>query len=70
MIPSKKTIPPARKAQHKISFQEGGLHASTGTPLSKKISPAKHALAKSGKLGPKAQKQEMFYENVLECRKA
>jgi len=66
---SKKTILPAQKKQHKISFHEGGLHASTGTPLSKNISPAKHASAKSGKLGPKAQKQEMFYENVLKRRK-
>ena len=66
---SKKTILPAKNKQHKISFHEGGLHASTDTPLSQKISPAKHASAKSGKLGPKAQKQEMFYENVLRRRK-
>lgn len=69
MSPSKKTMLPAKKWQHKISFHEGGLHASTGTSLSKKISPAKHSLAKSGKLGPKAKKQEMFYENVLKRRK-
>ena len=67
---SKKSILPAKKRQHKISFHEGGLHASTGTPLSKKISPAKHASAKSGKLGPKAKKQEMFYENVLKRKKS
>ena len=66
---STKTILPAKKKQHKITFHEGGLHASTGTPASQKISPAKHAAAKSGKLGPKAQKQEMFYENVLQRRK-
>jgi hypothetical protein len=66
---SKKIILPAKKRQHKISFHKGGLHASTGTSLSKKISPAKHASAKSGKLGPKAQKQEMFYENVLKRQK-
>ena len=66
---SKKIILPAKKKQHKISFHEGGLHASTGTPLTKKISATKHASAKSGKLGPKAQKQEMFYENVLKRRK-
>jgi hypothetical protein len=69
MPTSTKTILPAKKRQHKISFHEGGLHASTGTSLSKKISPAKHALAKSGKLGPKAHKQEMFYENVLKRQK-
>jgi hypothetical protein len=66
---STKTILPAKKGQHKIFFYEGGLHASTGTSLSKKISPAKHSLAKSGKLGPKAKKQEMFYENVLKHRR-
>jgi hypothetical protein len=65
-----KTIKSEKSGQHKISFHKGGLHASTGTKLSKKISPAKHALAKSGKLGPKAKKQEMFYENVLERRKS
>jgi len=70
MTSSTKTIQPAKKSQHKISFHKGGLHASTGTPLSKKISPAKHASAKSGKLGPKAQKQEMFYENVLQRGKS
>jgi hypothetical protein len=70
MTPSKKTILPAKKSQHKISFHEGGLHASTGTPLSKKISPAGHASAKSGELGPKAKKQEMFYENVLQRRRS
>jgi hypothetical protein len=61
---------PTKKGQHKISFREGGLHASTGTPSSKAITPAKHALAKSGKLGPKAKKQELFYENVLQHRKS
>jgi hypothetical protein len=69
MTPSTKTIQSAKKGQHKISFHKGGLHSSTGTSLSKKISPAKHALAKSGKLGLRAQKQEMFYENVLKRRK-
>jgi hypothetical protein len=66
---SKKTIQPDKKGQHKISFHEGGLHTSTGTPLSKKISHAKHVAAKSGKLGSKAQKQEIFYENVLKHKK-
>jgi hypothetical protein len=51
--------------QHKISFKTGGLHASTDTAAGKKISPAKHAAAASGKLGPKAEKQERFYRNVL-----
>jgi hypothetical protein len=69
MASSRKTIKPEKRGQHKISFNKGGLHASTGTKSSKKISPAKHAAAKSGKLGPKAKKQEMFFENVLKRRK-
>lgn len=60
-----KTIQPKKKGQKKISFHEGGLHASTGTASGQPISAAKHAEAASGKLGPKAKKQEMFYENVL-----
>jgi hypothetical protein len=60
-----KTIEPKKKGQKPITFKEGGLHASTGTASGKKISASKHAEAKSGKLGPKAQKQEQFYENVL-----
>ncbi len=48
-----------------IKFHEGGLHASTGTSPDKKVSAAKHAAAKSGSLGPKAKKQEQFYENIL-----
>lgn len=62
------TIKPKKKGQKKITFKEGGLHASTGTPSGKKISVAKHRAAASGKMGPKAKKQEMFYENVLKGR--
>jgi hypothetical protein len=60
-----RTIKPQKKGQKPIKFQEGGLHASTGTPSGKKITAAKHRAAASGKMGPKAKKQEMFYENVL-----
>lgn len=48
-----------------IKFHEGGLHRSTGTASGSKISASKHAAAKSGSLGPKAKKQEQFYENIL-----
>lgn len=61
----KKTIMPSKPGQKKITFNQGGLHASTGTKPGKKISASKHAAAESGSLGPKAKKQEMFYENVL-----
>lgn len=60
-----KTIEPKKKGQKPISFKENGLHASTHTKPGEKISAAKHEEAKEGKLGPKAKKQEEFYENVL-----
>jgi hypothetical protein len=62
---AKKTIMPKKRGQKKITFQEGGLHKSTGTKPGQKISAAKHSAAKSGSLGAKARKQELFYENVL-----
>lgn len=62
---SVRTIPAQGKGRPAIKFHEGGLHASTGTPAGKPISAKEHAAAASGKLGPKAQKQEQFYENVL-----
>jgi hypothetical protein len=60
-----RTIEPKEKDQKPISFKEGGLHSSTGTKAGKKISAKSHAAARSGKLGKKAEKQELFYENVL-----
>ncbi len=60
-----RTIPPQAKGQKPVKFKEGGLHSSTNTAPGKPIPAAKHAAAASGKLGPKAKKQEQFYENVL-----
>ncbi len=60
-----KTIAPILPGQKPIKFREGGLHASTHTAPGKKISPAKHAAAASGKLGKKAAAQERFFRNVL-----
>lgn len=60
-----KTMKPTRPGQKPITFHEGGLHASTGTKPGAKIPASKHAAAASGKLGPKAKKQENFYRNVL-----
>lgn len=54
-----------KRGQKPIDFQEGGLHASTGTPAGEKIPAAKMAAAKAGKLGPKARKQANFAANVL-----
>ncbi len=64
-----RTIEPKEKGQKKISFREGGLHSSTGTAAGKKIPASKHAAARAGKLGKKAQKQELFFENVLRGKK-
>jgi len=54
-----------KKKKKPLKFKKGGLHTSTGTAQGKKISASAHAKAASGGLGPKAKKQEMFYENVL-----
>lgn len=59
------TIEPNEPGQKPLKFKKGGLHASTGTAPGKKIPASKHAAAASGKLGPKAKKQEQFYRNVL-----
>lgn len=60
-----KTIGPSKPGQKPMHFKVGGLHRSTGTPAGKPISAAKHAAAKSGKLGSLAEKQENYFENVL-----
>lgn len=65
----KVTLQPTKAGQKPITYKAGGLHSSTGTKPGKKISPSEHAAARSGKLGGKAQKQELFYENVLTGRK-
>lgn len=64
------TMKPQEKGQEAISFKEGGLHRATGTKSGAKISAKEHAEAASGKLGPKAEKQERFYENVLKHGKS
>jgi len=65
----KVTLKPNKPGQKKIAFQPGGLHESTGTATDKKIPASKHKAARSGKLGPKARKQELFLENVLVGKK-
>jgi sialic acid synthase SpsE len=61
----KKTIMPKKKGQKKITFQQGGLHASMGIKQGKKMTASQHAAARSGSKGTKAEKQELFFENVL-----
>lgn len=60
-----RTMRPTKKGQKPITFHPGGLHESTGVPAGQPIPAAKHAAAASGALGPKAKKQEQFFENVL-----
>ncbi len=60
-----KIIAAKNKGQKPLKFKPGGLHKSTGTKPGAKISESKHEQAAEGKLGPKAEKQERFYENVL-----
>ncbi len=62
---AKETIMPTKKGQKPISFNAGGEHASTGTPAGKPIPAKKKEEAREGKLGAKAEKQEIFRENVL-----
>jgi hypothetical protein len=48
-----------------VTFQKGGLHQSLGVPQGQKIPAAKMAAAKTGKFGPKAQKQANFAAGML-----
>lgn len=59
------TVEPTKKGEKSISFKSGGEHASLGVKKGSKIPAKKEAEAKSGKFGKKAEKQEIFRENVL-----
>lgn len=56
---------PAKDGNKKITFQKGGLHASTNTPPNDKIPKSKVMAALAGKYGEKAKKQANFMMNVL-----
>lgn len=58
-------VEPTKKGQKPIHFQAGGEHKSLGVPAGKDIPAGKAAAARAGKFGAKAQKQELFRENVL-----
>jgi hypothetical protein len=64
----KQTIMPKKKGQKKITFQKGGEHRSLGVAAGKKIPASKARAARKGAYGSKAQKQELFRENVLKGR--
>ena len=60
-----KTTTIKKKGKKPITFKQGGLHSSTKTKAGQKITAAKHRAARSGRLGSKAKRQEIFWENVL-----
>lgn len=63
------TLQPKSKGQKKITFKQGGLHVTTGTPLGQKIPDSKIAAALAGHYGPKGKQQAMFMHNVLTGKK-
>lgn len=65
---TKVTLKSTKKGQKPISFNRGGLHASTSTPANKPIPAAKKAKALSGGYGAKAKRQAQFAKNVLTGR--
>lgn len=64
---AKETI--REKGKKPITFNKGGLHASTGTPQGQKIPAAKMQKALHGGYGVKAEKQANFAKNVLTGKK-
>ncbi len=67
--PKVKTIQSKKPGQKPIKFSPGGLHASLGVPVGKKIPAAKMRAALEGKYGAKAKKEALFAKNVLVGRK-
>ncbi len=54
-----------KSGKPEIKFHEGGLHATTHTPMGDKIPANKIAAAKRGEYGAKGIKQVNFMQNVL-----
>ena len=63
MAPKKKII--KKKGKKPITFKPGALHAQLGVPQGEKIPASKMAAARSGELGPLAEKRANFAKNVL-----
>lgn len=63
------TIQPKEAGQKPLHFKEGGLHATTHTPMNEKIPKSKIQAALVGKYGNKGKKQAMFMKNVLVGKK-
>lgn len=63
------TLKPAAPGQKPITFQAGGLHKSTHTPVGQPIPAAKMKKALKGGFGKKAKAQANFKKNVLTGKK-
>jgi len=48
-----------------MTFQSGGLHQTTGTPIGMNIPSQKMAAAAAGRYGPKGKKQAVFARGAL-----
>jgi hypothetical protein len=59
---------PAKDGNKAITYHPGGLHASTGTSLNKKIPASKKRAALNGAYGAKAKKQAQFAKNVFHTK--
>lgn len=64
-MPKKVTIKAKKKGQKSISFEKGGLHRTTHTPMGQKIPESKLSAAMRGDYGPKGKKEVMLMHNVL-----
>jgi len=64
-----KVIKAKKKGQKDIHFKPGALHSQLGVPQGEKIPAKKMKLAKSGSLGPLAEKRANFAANVLTGKK-
>ena len=53
------------KGKKPVTFERGGLHASTNTPAGEKIPESKVAAAAAGKYGAKAVKQANMARGML-----
>lgn len=53
------------KGKKPVTFNKGGLHRSTNTPMGQKIPASKMAAAKAGRYGPLAKKQANMATGML-----
>ena len=61
----KKKVTMRAKGKKPITFNKGGLHRTTGTPMGQKIPASKMAKAKAGGYGPLGKKQANMATGLL-----